>query len=170
MPALPAAPGAQHAPAGLFLQDPLLPAARALCFRGGLADLPLAQTAVLAADEPDRGAAAGAVSLLLAHAGLIRAAAGTGRGLMPSSPGPPAASPGRQPLDRGGVDVEQVVGVHSSAVHKAARVDSFTWAGSLLNSADTDADDSSRPARSASSRRIVHCAMLVHTEQHGWTS
>ena len=96
VPALPAAPGAQHAPAGLFLQDPLLPAARALCFRGGLADLPLTQTAVLAADEPDRHAAPGAVFLLLAHAGLIRAAAGTGRGLMPSSPGPPEASPGRQ--------------------------------------------------------------------------
>jgi len=96
VPALAADPGAQDAPAGFLLQGPVLPAARALRFRRGLADLPLAPAAALAADEPDRGAAPGAVPLLLAHAGRLRAAAGTGRGLMPSSPGPPAAQAGMQ--------------------------------------------------------------------------
>jgi len=43
--------------------------------------------------------------------------------------------------------------VHSSAVHNAARVSSFTCAGCLVSSADTDADDKCSPDRSASSRR-----------------
>ena len=145
------------------LQDPLLPAARALRLRGGLADLPLAPAAVLAADEPDRGAAPGAVPLLLAHARRLRPAAWTGRGPTPPSPGPPAAWRGTAGRSTGVVSTSnRSSGVQSSAVHKAARVDSFTWAGSLVNSADTDADDSSRPARSASSRRSW---VPVHTSR-----
>ena len=37
------------------------------------------------------------------------------------------------------------LGVHSSAVHNAASVASFTWAGCLVSSADTDAADSCSP-------------------------
>ena len=37
------------------------------------------------------------------------------------------------------------LGVHSSAVHNAIRVDSLIWLGSLVNNADTDAEDSSKP-------------------------
>jgi hypothetical protein len=44
-------------------------------------------------------------------------------------------------------------GVHSRAVHNAIRVDSLIWLGCLVNNADTDADDNSSPALSASSRR-----------------
>ena len=43
-------------------------------------------------------------------------------------------------------------GVQSSAVHNAIRVDSLIWLGCLVNNADTDAEDSSNPAFSASSR------------------
>jgi hypothetical protein len=53
----------------------------------------------------------------------------------------------------GGVHIEQVVGVHSSAVHNAISVESLIWLGSLANNADTDAEDNSKPAFSASSRR-----------------
>src|SRR5665647_1679449 len=45
------------------------------------------------------------------------------------------------------------LGVHSRAVQSAARVSSLTWLGCLVNSADTDAEDSSSPARSARRRR-----------------
>ena len=44
------------------------------------------------------------------------------------------------------------LGVHCSAVHNAARVSSFTCAGCLVSSADTDADDRRSPDRSARSR------------------
>ncbi len=44
-------------------------------------------------------------------------------------------------------------GVQSSAVHNAARVVSFSWAGCLVSSTDTDAEDICSPAFSASSRR-----------------
>src|SRR5712672_3542939 len=54
------------------------------------------------------------------------------------------------------------LGVHSKAVHNAARVDSFSCAGWRVSSADTLADDSDIPARSASSRR--NCAP-VHTSR-----
>src|SRR5262249_60229769 len=60
-------------------------------------------------------------------------------------------------------------GPHSSAVHSAASVDSLTWAGVLVSSADTDAEDSCSPARSASSRRSwapVHtsrCAAAIRS-------
>ena len=59
--------------------------------------------------------------------------------------------------------------MHSSAVHNAIRVDSLIWLGSLVSNADTDADDSSRPALSASSRRSwapVHtsrCAAAIRS-------
>ena len=162
VPALAAAPGAQDAPAGLVLQDPLLPAARALRLRRGLADVPLAPAAVLAADDPDRGAAAGAVPLLLAHARL-RPAAGTGRGPTPPSPAPAEASAGTAGCSTGVVSTSnRSLGVQSRAVHSAARVESFTWDGSLVNSADTDAADISRPAFSASSRRSW---LPVHTSR-----
>ena len=52
--------------------------------------------------------------------------------------------------------------MHSRAVHNAARVDSFTCDGSLVNSADTEAADISVPAFSASSLRS--CAP-VHTSR-----
>jgi hypothetical protein len=42
-------------------------------------------------------------------------------------------------------------GVQSNAVHNAINVDSLIWLGSLVSS--TDAEDRSRPARSASNRR-----------------
>ena len=45
------------------------------------------------------------------------------------------------------------LGLHSSAVHNATSVASFTCDGVLVNNAETDAEDSSSPARSASSRR-----------------
>ncbi len=45
------------------------------------------------------------------------------------------------------------LGLHSRAVHSAARVESFTWEGVFVNSADTEAEVSSTPARSASNRR-----------------
>jgi hypothetical protein len=54
------------------------------------------------------------------------------------------------------------VGEHSNAVHSAARVDSLTWAGCLVSNADTLAEDSCSPARSANSRRS--CAP-VHTSR-----
>src|SRR5512132_305482 len=53
-------------------------------------------------------------------------------------------------------------GEQSSAVHSAARVDSLTWAGCLVSNADTLAEDSCSPARSANSRR--NCAP-VHTSR-----
>lgn len=37
-------------------------------------------------------------------------------------------------------------GVHSKAVHNAIRVDSLTWLGSLVSSADTEAAEISNPA------------------------
>jgi hypothetical protein len=43
-------------------------------------------------------------------------------------------------------------GVQPRAVHNAIRVDSLTWLGCLVNNADTDAEDSSNPAFSPSSR------------------
>lgn len=54
------------------------------------------------------------------------------------------------------------LGVHSSAVHNAMRVDSLIWLGCLVNNADTDAEDSCNPAFSASSR----CSWApVHTSR-----
>ena len=44
-------------------------------------------------------------------------------------------------------------GPQSKAVQIAARVESLSWRGWLLNSADTEAGESSTPARSDMSRR-----------------
>lgn len=54
------------------------------------------------------------------------------------------------------------LGVHSKAVHNAASVSNFTWLGFLFSNAETDGEDSSSPARSASRRRS--CAP-VHTSR-----
>lgn len=54
------------------------------------------------------------------------------------------------------------LGVHSSAAHKASKVLNLTWVGCLVNSAGIDAEESSRPALSMSSRR--NCAP-VHISQ-----
>jgi hypothetical protein len=53
------------------------------------------------------------------------------------------------------------LGAHSRAVHNAARVSSLTWEGCLVSSAEIDAEDSSRPARSASSRRSAAARALA---------
>ena len=157
--------GAQHAPAGLLLAGPAasrspgMPPSRRP--RGPCRSH---RQQCSPADEADRGSAAGAVPLLLAHAaGRVTAAASTGRGPRPPSAGPAAGRAGAAGRATGVVSTSiRSLGVQSSAVHNAARVDSFTWAGSLVNSADTDADDSSRPAFSASSRRSW---VPVHTSR-----
>ena len=59
--------------------------------------------------------------------------------------------------------------MHSSAVHNAASVDSFNWAGCLVINAETDAADISSPARSVRRRRSwapVHtsrCAAAIRS-------
>ena len=106
-----------------------------------------AQSRSVAPTGSERGhrPAAGPGSLRLGRA----CAAGTGAGAAGRSTGVVSTS-------------NRSFGVHSSAVHNAANVDSFTCAGSLANSADTDAEDSSSPARSANSRRSW---VPVHTSR-----
>src|SRR5260370_493730 len=97
VPVLGAGARAQHAPARVVLQDTLLPAPGARCPRGGLGDLAPAQAAVLAADDADRCAAAGAVPLLFPPGpALIKRAASTGPGPGRPSAGPPPGAAGRR--------------------------------------------------------------------------
>ena len=129
-----------------------------------------AATTVLTADDAHRRPAADAVTLPFPHraqplSGLpATSAASTG----PACSTVFFVSTGDRPDGAAGCSTGVVstsnrsLGVQSRAVHNAISVDSLIWLGSLVNSADTDADDNSRPARSASSRRS---SVPVHTSR-----
>ncbi len=120
-------------------------AVRAAAFQRGAGDPPVTDVAADPVTEFDRCRAVEAGPVSGHSGGMERPRAAFGSGL---------ARAGLTAGDTGVVSTSnKSLGVHSSAVHNASSVSSFTCAGCFVSSADTDADDSCSPDRSASRRR-----------------